>query len=387
MAVKIHHGPPGSYKTSGAVMDDLVAAVFAGRTVITNVRGLDDPERIVSTLRKAHPRKPIPPTFELVWVDTDTEEGIFAVQTFWWWADCGAFILIDEAQAFWPSEMRPADWKPFDLPGGVDASRIQGRPRDYADAWTRHRHFNWDIVLTTPDIKLFHSKIRAVSETAYLHKNQAVVGLRGRYLEGMHLASKNGNASDFFVVRGRKIPKWVFDLYQSTSTGVVSDTNAGTPLWKNPKIAGLLIFLAFLVAFLVSRGNPFKAFKGSPASSNKTVVENASPSASGPVVASSPSNGPAVSAVPVYASDDPFSRMTGKSIFYAGSKPGLYRPVHLFEVCSDDEAIGTVFTDKALIELGYSIKRVDRELFILSQDNRQYFVRTRGVKYEKNTPF
>ena len=83
MAVKIHHGPPGSYKTSGAVMDDLVAAVFAGRTIITNVRGLDDSERIVSTLRKAHPRKPIPPTFELVWVDTDTEEGIFAIQTFW----------------------------------------------------------------------------------------------------------------------------------------------------------------------------------------------------------------------------------------------------------------------------------------------------------------
>lgn len=387
MAVKIHHGPPGSYKTSGAVMDDLVAAVFAGRTIITNVRGLDDSERIVSTLRKAHPRKPIPPTFELVWVDTDTEEGIFAIQTFWWWADCGAFLLIDEAQAFWPSEMRPADWKPFDLPGGVDASRIQGRPRDYADAWTRHRHFNWDIVLTTPDIKLFHSKIRAVSETAYLHKNQAIVGLRGRYLEGMHLASKNGNASDFFVVRGRKIPKWVFDLYQSTSTGVVSDTNAGTPFWKHPKIAGLFIFLVFLVVFLVSRGNPFKVFKGTPDPSNKTIVEDTSLSVSRSSVASSPSNGPAVSAVPVYASDDPFGRMSGKSIFYVGSKPGLYRPVYLFEVCSDNEAIGTVFTDKALIELGYSIKRVDRELFILSQDNRQYFARTRGFRYEKNSPF
>ena len=121
-------------------------------------------------------------------------------------------LMRSEAQAFWPSEMRPGDWKPFDLPGGIDASRIQGRPRDYADAWTRHRHFNWDIVLTTPDIKLFHSKIRSVSETAYLHKNQAIIGLRGRYLEGMHLASKNGNASDFFVVRGRKIPKWIFDL-------------------------------------------------------------------------------------------------------------------------------------------------------------------------------
>lgn len=387
MAVKIHHGPPGSYKTSGAVMDDLVAAVYAGRTVITNVRGLDDPERIVSTLQKAHPRKPIPPTFELVWVDTDTEEGIFAIQTFWWWADCGAFLLIDEAQSFWPSEMRASDWKPFDLPGGVDAARIQGRPRDYADAWTRHRHFNWDVVLTTPDIKLFHGKIRSVSETAYLHKNQAVIGLRGRYLEGMHLASKNGNASDFFIVRGRKIPKWVFDLYQSTSTGVVSDTNAGTPIWRNPKIAGLLIFLAVLLVFLISRGSPFKAFKGNPASSNKTVVENASPSVSGPVVASSPSNGPAVSVVPVYASDDPFADMSGKSISYIGSKPGLYRPAHLFEIRSDVESSGTVITDTALISLGYSVRQYDRELFVLSRGNKKYFVRTRGVVYEKNSPF
>ena len=369
-------------------MDDLVAAVFAGRTVITNVRGLDDPERIVSTLQKAHPRKPIPPTFELVWVDTDTEEGIFAIQTFWWWADCGAFILIDEAQAFWPSEMRPGDWKPFDLPGGIDASRIQGRPRDYADAWTRHRHFNWDIVLTTPDIKLFHSKIRSVSETAYLHKNQAIIGLRGRYLEGMHLASKNGNASDFFVVRGRKIPKWVFDLYQSTSTGVVSDTNAGTPFWKHPKIAGLLIFLVFLVVFLVSRGNPFKVFKGTPDPSNKTIVEDTSLSVSRSSVASSSSNRSTPSAVYSYPNNDPFSIMSGKSIYYIGCKSGDNgRLIHLFEICSDIESTGTVITDFSLISLGYSIHRYDRELFVLSKDNLRYFVRTRGFRYEKNSPF
>lgn len=40
MAIKIHHGPNGSYKTSGAIQDDLIPAIKKGRVIITNVRGL-----------------------------------------------------------------------------------------------------------------------------------------------------------------------------------------------------------------------------------------------------------------------------------------------------------------------------------------------------------
>lgn len=388
MSVKIHHGPPGSYKTSGAVLDDFVEAVFSGRVIVTNVRGLYDEERVCNVLSEAFPRRKIPSSFELVWVDTDTEEGIFAIQTFFWWVDCGAFLLIDEAQTFWPSEMRQSDWRPFDFPGGMDAARIQGRPKDYLDAWTRHRHFNWDVVLTTPDIKLFHSKIRSVAETAYLHKNQAIVGLRGRYLEGMHLASKNGSASDFFVVRGRKIPKWIFSLYQSTSTGVVSDTGAGTPIWQNPKIAGLLIFIVVLVGFLISRGNPFKSFKAPSPSFNNTISMDNPSSSSVHAMASSSSNCSTPSAVYSYPNNDPFSIMSGKSIYYIGCKSGDNgRLIHLFEICSDIESTGTVITDFSLISLGYSVRRYDRELFVLSKDNLRYFVRTRGARYEKNSFF
>ncbi len=83
MSIKIHHGPPGSYKTSGAVMDDFVEAVFAGRVVITNVRGLNDEQRVREVLVDAFPRRVIPDTFELVWIDTDTEDGIFLIQSFW----------------------------------------------------------------------------------------------------------------------------------------------------------------------------------------------------------------------------------------------------------------------------------------------------------------
>lgn len=376
MSVKIHHGPPGSYKTSGAIMDDFVEAVFEGRVVITNVRGLNDEARVRQVLSEEFPRREIPATFELVWIDTETEEGIFAIQSFWNWADCGAFILIDEAQAFWPSEMRPSDWAPFALRGGVDAARIQGRPRDYSDAWTRHRHFNWDIVLTTPDIKLFHSKIRSVSEAAYIHKNQALVGIRGRYLEGMHLASSNGYSSDLLIVRTRKIPSWIFDLYKSTSTGVVSDTQAGLPFWRDPKIMGLAVFLLIVVAFLVSRGNPFNMLRPKGALADAADAQNASfPVGSSPSV------------LPGRSVSDPFSDLRGKSIWLLGSQSFVtgqrIMETLLFELQGSDETMGVIITSDALTRLGYSITRINRNLVSVARDGQEYFIRSRGVQSEK----
>ena len=391
MAVKIHHGPPGSYKTSGAVMDDFVEAVFAGRVIITNVRGLDDPARIRAVLAEEFPRREIPASFELVWVDTETEEGIFAIQTFWHWADCGAFLLIDEAQMFWPSEMRSSDYVEFDFPScrigrqiihsNVEMAGWHKRPRDYSDAWTRHRHFNWDIVLTTPDIKLFHSKIRSVSEAAYLHKNQALVGLRGRYLEGFHLASSNGFSSDLLTVRSRRIPGWVFDMYQSTSTGVVRDTDAGLPFWKNPKILGLSCFLVLVLAFVASRGNPLNIFRPKGSLSG-TAADNAT--AQGVAV---PSGSSSASSSRLAASD-PFSDLKSDSIFLVGSQAVTFGnstlpPLLLFELKSDDESMGATVTSATLSRLGYSITIIHRNLVSVKKDGREIFIRSRGVQNEK----
>lgn len=381
MSVKIHHGPPGSYKTSGAVMDDFTDAVFSGRVVITNVRGLSDEQRVRDVMAKAFPRRTVPASFELVWIDTDTEEGIFAMQSFWTWADCGAFLLIDEAQSFWPSEMRPSDWAPFALPGGVDSARIQGRPRDYADAWTRHRHFNWDIVLTTPDIKLFHTKIRSVSEAAYLHKNQALIGLKGRFLEGMHLASNNGSDSDIMTIRQRKIPKWVFQLYQSTSTGVVSDTKAGLPIWKNPKIMGLLLFLVVIVALLVSRGDPRKIFQSKTAPSVSSSDSN-----------SSHPDDPTSSNSTFRSRSDPFVDLIGKSLWLVGASSYWLNPLHsnhviYFELQGPDEIQGSIMTSDTFINLGYAVTRINRNLVLLEKDGVKYFARSRGIKSEKKDMF
>jgi zona occludens toxin len=64
MSIKIHHGPPGSYKTSGAVMDDFIPAARAGRTIVTNVRGLSSVDRVCDALGD------VPPEFDLIYLPT-----------------------------------------------------------------------------------------------------------------------------------------------------------------------------------------------------------------------------------------------------------------------------------------------------------------------------
>lgn len=390
MAVKIHHGPPGSYKTSGAVMDDFVDAVFAGRVIITNVRGLDDIERIRTVLSKEFPRRTIPATFDLVWIDSETDEGIYAIQTFWHWVDCGAFLLIDEAQMFWPSEMRPSDYAEFDFPSlrrgrdvihsNVEMAGFHKRPRDYSDAWTRHRHFNWDIVLTTPDVKLFHTKIRSVSEGAFLHKNQALVGIRGRYLEGFHLASNNGLSTDLLSVTSRKIPSWVFDLYQSTSTGVVRDTKAGLAFWKSPKILGVSCFLVLVLAFVASRGNPFSIFR--PKVVGSSAAADSLPAESIPVSSDSSPGAPARHAPsdPIFDLKTDSIWLVGSQTFYSGSSVLV---TYLFEIKSPDETMGATITSETLTRLGYSITPIHRNLVSVQKDGKEIFIRTRGVLNEK----
>ncbi len=59
MSIKIHHGPNGSYKTSGAIQDDAVPALKDGRVIITNVRGF--------TLERAYQVFPdLPNTAEII---------------------------------------------------------------------------------------------------------------------------------------------------------------------------------------------------------------------------------------------------------------------------------------------------------------------------------
>lgn len=262
MSIKIHHGAPGSYKTSGAVADDFLPAVKQGRVVITNVRGLTL-ERVknakypLTLAEKYIKRLPEPyrlvfpeigEGFDILHFDTTQSSERDKLAKFFHWAPIGSeekpgpFFLIDEAQSIFSSRWMAKDIAALDYPGGRDAAAEARRPATWDDAWTMHRHYGWDFTLTTPNIKLIRDDIRLVSEGGFKHRNLGVVGLRGFYMEGFHDAQDSGQSASHFLSLGQKrVPKQVWGLYDSTTTGTFTDTLAGFAIWKDPK---LLIMLA-----------------------------------------------------------------------------------------------------------------------------------------------
>ena len=228
MSIKIHHGANGSYKTSGAVMDDFIPKVREGRLVVTNVRGITR-ERCENAmmplsfyerwiLRKKAPYRKvfpeIPDSFDVIHVNTDTVEGAEKLRRWFHWVPHGAFLLIDEVQSVWPDRMNARDISALDYPGGKDAALRDNRPSDWLDAFTRHRHFGWDMTLTTPNIKYVRDDIRLTSEGAFKHKNKALVGFRGHYMEGFHDAQENGLTSQLVSIADKKISREVWGLYE-----------------------------------------------------------------------------------------------------------------------------------------------------------------------------
>lgn len=247
MPIKIHHGPPGAYKTSGALGDDFLREAREGRLVVTNVRGMSR-QRVLEHLDD------IPESFDLIWIDDRTEEGREKLHTWFHWLPEGAYFFVDEAQDIWPRWWRDADLAKLNYPGGREKALEDNRPADWAMAWDKHRHWNWDIVLTTPQLKKVRDDIRGVADAAYKHKNLALLGFRGRYIEGFHAPDDLGTAeSHFYAIVRKKVPSYVWKLYDSTATGQVSDTRNGISLLANTRVL-LLLGALVLGAFFALRG-------------------------------------------------------------------------------------------------------------------------------------
>lgn len=248
MPIKIHWGDNGSYKTAGCVMDDVIPAIKQGRTIITNIRGLS-----YDRCKEKYPDAP--DTFNMINLDLDSTDGLHKCRTWFQWAERGALIVFDETQLVFLKTWKDSDLKQFDYPGGIDQAKIDDRPSGWLDAWTRHRHWNWDVVLTTPNIKYVRQDIRDTSQTAYKHTNYGVLGplfkkLVGDYKEVMHDTQSN-QPPPKAIMMNRRINKDVFDLYESTATGVASTDFAGTSIFKSlPLLLALLVcVLAFAYSF------------------------------------------------------------------------------------------------------------------------------------------
>lgn len=273
MPVKIHHGPPGSYKTSGAVNDDLIPWAQQGRVVITNVRGLHDVKHFIDNYYKqdsllsrflpnAKPVQHIGRDFDLIYLDTDTTEGRTRMQHWFQWAPFGSAFLIDEIQTIYPQKFTAADYKKIAYDSVELAADDNNRPEDVYIAFEKHRHYNWDFVVTAPNIKKVPPIIRDISEVAYCHSNKGKIGLKGMYLEAMHNPDDSGKSESSWISHTiKRAPKKAFTLYKSTSTGVVKDTEAGKNIFLQPKIMIMLALFIVLAVWNISKGNPLDTTK------------------------------------------------------------------------------------------------------------------------------
>jgi zona occludens toxin len=356
MAIKIHHGPNGSYKTSGAIQDDAVRALKAGRVIITNIRGFTL-ERVLQVMPE------VPESVDIINLDLEVRADMEKMRSWFQWAPRGAFIIFDETQLVFPKSWREKDLAQFDYPGGSEAAAAADRPMDWLDGWTRHRHWNWDVVLTTPNISYIRDDIRMTSEMAYKHSNLAVIGISGRYKEAQHDAQLNRAPAEGTIIEYKRIKPATFKLYQSTATGVSQDTTAGKSLFRSPKLLFLLAFIASVFVAVFSLGGidfgPAGAHKETPV----PAAEKAAPAAAAPaqnisnvaadVLPVSLGGRSGVALDPVLA--HPFD---GRHIYVEavieGNRNGEFSRKVMFQV-EDDQ--GRIFrqTGQELADLGYKL--------------------------------
>ncbi|QLI83022.1 hypothetical protein HZU75_16655 [Chitinibacter fontanus] len=374
MSILIYSGAPGSYKTYSAVNEQVIPAIKAGRVIVTNIRGLTT-ESCLEFFPDA------PDSFEVIHVDTSLKEGRDKFARFFHWAPHGAFIIVDEAQYVFPSRWRdrelsaldfpldetkkPADW-PAETPfTAQDCAQVSNRPPDFVTAFDMHRHYNWDMVFTTPNIAKIHTEIRQAAEGGYHHKNLAVLGalFKGHYTQGYHDAQDPSKPSSYVTIERKRANKRVFKLYKSTATGTFSDTKAGTSIFKDPKIL-LLLFMAIAPFIYVGLTGLPHFLGGSPKSESVAQTQASKPATVAiPQVVVAQGSGAVIPASVNSQHDgagtsDAFvikHPLLNSSVRVIGRMQSSKIDRMVFEVRRDD---GTVFTtdNKKLTALGYKVE-------------------------------
>ncbi|WP_024609903.1 zonular occludens toxin domain-containing protein [Pseudoalteromonas sp. TB64] len=260
MASSIFHGAPGSFKSASATWFEVLPALRKGRLVVTNIEGILPLEEIETELQETFPE-----SAQLWRLSSQNSEGQSLWRNWYHWMPTGALVLIDEVQDVYPTEatfkpescnykhidtykdLIPDYWyeyhyeqlekfKPENLTSG-DTDDL-GRelfnehgyiiyPKTLKECYMRHRKYNWDIIVCTPDITSVHKYIRNVSQYAYAHKyfdGLAAVPYYNRrpriFDHNPKLDGKTPNKSSTIV--WKKIPIEVHKCYKSTATGGVT---------------------------------------------------------------------------------------------------------------------------------------------------------------------
>lgn len=278
MAIFIRTGANGSYKSAYTAYFTIFEALKAGRVVVTNIEGMEP----LSEIEKRFDMQ-FPSTTRLIRITSRDKKGIELWQHFFCWCPIGALIVIDECQdifsknigfrfdkifyrslseflpmlppdyeSFFNSRYVPADMsqlKPCETDDrGIAEYHEDGRiiyPFSFNEGFMRHRKYNWDIHLLSPDWGQIDSAIRACAEECYFHKG------RDAYFWAVRkpfIYKHAKNTTTPVIPKGKdpnvttkKIPLDAFLLYKSTSTGNAQNGKGVNMILSNPKIMVVLL--------------------------------------------------------------------------------------------------------------------------------------------------
>lgn len=244
MTAVLHHGPPGSFKTFSIIQRVIIPALYEGRTVVTNIRGLDCLDKIEKAMDK-----PLPESANIMSVPHD-KEGFESMARFFHWVPFGALIVIDEVQRVYPASGGAKALDEYNL---VDyQGENPDQPECVADAFDKHRHMNWDIYLSTPHITKVHKEVRTVCEWSYRHRDQSglLPWYKNTWKEFRHDSDTTGkSASNIDLATKYKADPKIFATYKSTATGEAKKSHIKRSVIGDKRIQ--IIGLAMVIMFSV----------------------------------------------------------------------------------------------------------------------------------------
>ncbi|MBW3698054.1 toxin [Vibrio sp. T187] len=295
MAITIRTGANGSYKSAYTAYFVIYEALKAGRVVVTNIEGMET----VASIEKRFDCK-FPSTTKLLRISSRDEAGVFLWTHFFCWCPIGALIVIDECQDIYSKnigfDMKKVKYQPLDtfitkdqgkdgllpesyvdffnsryIPAdmneleesetddrGVAQYDENGRiiyPHTFNEGFMRHRKYNWDIELLSPDWKQIDSGIKACGEQNFFHKGRdQFFWCKRKPLIWKHDKSvttpvipKKLDVNTF----KKKIPLDAFLLYKSTGTGLAKQAGAMNTLFRSPKAIAALLLSIFCLGYLM----------------------------------------------------------------------------------------------------------------------------------------
>ena len=274
MAIVIEHGHNGSYKSSSVIWYRLLPALRQGRLVVTNVAGMYPLHKIEEFLGEKFPE-----TARLFRMSSQDPRYQKLWRVWHHWMPIGAFVFIDECQDIYDRDVfsgkseydiQPIEYYDSILPADFislyrerldtyrpdhleecdmdDTGRVvfdgEGRiiyPTTPKESFMRHRHYNWDVVLATPDITSIPRPVRACCETAFAYNSKDSFFLskrKPRIYE--HNPLENGIPTQKSVTFKRHVPVAVHRLYKSTQTGNITKSGQSKGPFSSLKLRVVL---------------------------------------------------------------------------------------------------------------------------------------------------